>query len=327
MKKIYQDIMWIIATGVGVAMVAFMAVFIPLVGLIIVCIPVPFAVLMEKRGQWQGIIAIILTATIYGLLIHLYVGMAFLFIIPIALFLLYLLKLDNATYEKIAFLSVTTILSFIGATALMTQLLGQNPIEYLTETMISFVSQHSEMLKELFSIYVQMGLIEKTLTQEELIKLLKVTMQETIVYVPIIIISLSFISSSVNLTTCRSLLRKIKKQEKIPALSAFSDWVLPKGTSAGFLLLFVLSFLVMGINRSVGTAVFTTVSSLFVFIFSVQGLSVADCFMKYKGLNQFIRVIALGLILVIFNMILYILGILEQFINLRKKIQQNSHVV
>ena len=86
----------------------------------------------------------------------------------------------------------------------------------------------------------------------------------------------------------------------------------------GFFVLGIAAFLLTLINKPMGETVLYTVSSLFLFVYSMQGLSVAAFIMDRSKMSGVLKVILCLLLLVFLTTVLFIVGVFEQFLHIRE---------
>ncbi len=331
MNKNIQNILVAVACGIGFALAAMIAVFIPIIGLLILCLPVPYVVIMFRRGIWPAVIAVLISALIYGLFLNFYAGVLLAFILPVVLAVYYIAQLDNAVYEKISIIAGAIALAALAGIWTVNLIIRADVLTMIMDDALTMTGEvikaNHAALSEMMGVYVQAGLLEKAMSEQELIRFMQSSLKDMVVYAPAVFIASCVIMAISNLGLLSFIDQRKKLSQSITQLPAFSDWELPRGTSAGFLLLFILSFLFMSINGTMGHQVFVTVSGLFMFVFSLQGLSVADCFLKSKGIGTPLRVTLLVITIIIFSMLLYIVGIFDQLFKIRQNIEKKNHIL
>lgn len=120
--------------------------------------------------------------------------------------------------------------------------------------------------------------------------------------------------------------RAIAKSNKLDVvrIPVFSDYQLPKR----FWLAFALTYLAAIIGESIGLKSFdiveSTVFDVYAFIFMGQALCFLDFFYKKRGMGTGLRVLLHVLATLIFGVFLAFLGLLENIINIRKRMSERQ---
>jgi len=104
-----------------------------------------------------------------------------------------------------------------------------------------------------------------------------------------------------------------RKQPKFQKLPAFREFGLPRNALIGFIIIFILSWLVMAIGIVPNDTIYENVNLLFEFVFAIQGAAVLFFFCYTRRIP---KVVAIIVTILLFNinagqMVLFLLGITD----------------
>lgn len=262
---------------------AFIGFYVPLMGFVMILLPLPFVVLGVRRGYKVMIMGLVTASIILGMLFGIMIGLYMSFYVgPLALgFTLVFKKKMNA---------VRAILIMTGITLLVTTL-SLGVLFYTSGVDIgAMLDESMKMSLEMVSVLVtsQEELNQLTETMTMTIEVIKIIM-------PVLVIMYSAITAAFTLFVTRLILKKLR--EEVMPLGRFKDFRYDQSIAMGTSVIMVLT-LVVGLMGLVNfDALFFNVFLLFMYVFSVQGVAVAVYFLEQwkmpKGAQAFIVIMIL----------------------------------
>lgn len=285
-------------------------------GMIGMLVSAPFILLALRRGYWTGILALLGFCLVCAVLGGPMAGGA---ILLLTVFLVagvpVLLKRQRPYMEYLVCatgLALVSVLAVMGAYALTA---GESLFTAFVAAAEKFLND-TQFFTGIFAIYQQSGLIDSTITAGEFNTLILSYLKDMASVVPAFLLTASAVTGILNLIIPYRM--AVRKGVQMPLIPPFGRWRLPRGTFLGFFVLGIVSYLLTFINAAMGQPVFYTVSSLFLFVYSVQGLSVVAFLMDRTKMSGVLKVILCLLLFAFLSTVLFIVGVFEQFLHIRE---------
>lgn len=317
MTKI-TDFLLAVCVGLVAAAVVLGAVWLPVFGVVLFFLPAPFILLSLRKGYWTGAIGLLTLCVVYTALSGPMAGGAILVLAGFAaLGIPAVLRQKRSYREYLAFsagLVLASVLAIMGLYALVT---GQSLFSALIAQVEQYLNENQDMLGSVLAMYKQWGLADPELSIAVFIRQMVAGVRDFAPFVPALLITSSAIIGVLNLMIpYRLAARKGVSLHEIPP---FGRWRMPRGSVLGFLVLGGLSLLLTLINGATGQTVLYTVSSLFAFLFSIQGLSLAEYLMENGRISVVLRVILCLLLYVFLSPLLLFAGVFDQLLHIREQ--------
>ncbi|NLJ40016.1 MAG: DUF2232 domain-containing protein [Clostridiales bacterium] len=323
MSKPIRAIIEGITAGLASIFFAVILWFIPQLMILAILFPLPFIIAGARNGAFAGIIGLAIPSALAGFLISPMLGIIlFVLNIFILLSLMVVYKKSLVMNEAIILAAGGTLLALLAALQIFNWMQGESFFEYFFEQMRVLLNANSASLDAFIQMYKAIGLIDKAVTGEGFVEVLIEQMRDLMPLVPSALMTASLLSGGINYLVSRALLKKIGTM--VPVVSPFRMWALPKGTGRGFLGLMLAAFLGNLAKIPNFDVVLYTVSSIFTFVFTVQGLSAGAFFLDVKKVHVVLKILILGMILVLLPAGLMFVGIFEQGLGLRKAYTQRK---
>lgn len=287
--------------------------YIPFVGYLTVFMPAMFAVVWIRRGRHYGILSVVVASIISFILgfpaesfmILAYGGIVSGFLSEgirndLKASQVILLGAIGAALSTVVVFSLTELITGIGLTEIFTQAIEDS------KELIRTYQLDPEMVTDLDAQF-------------------DIMMNQMRNMLPFILIMSGLFTSAVNHWAIRKGLKRIRYN--IPEAGQFRDFQLPRNVFLGSMIMMFLSWLtgLVGIPNS--ELLFLNILLIVVFVFSIQGASVAIFFMyHYKFPRSAVVAFTVGGIL-FYSMLqfpLFVLGMLETIINLRDRMRSNA---
>lgn len=290
---------------------------IPVLNILVFLFPVPITVVGIRRGTSVAIMSLVISSILMGLFIHPFFAIImFSLNLLIVLALIYAYKKDYEMSEAIVLSSGATLLSILISLQAFTWMAGESFFDFLWSNLKSFISSNSINLSRLMEIYQTMGMIDKAYSIDQFAEILIGQMKDLALLFPSFLLISSLLLGGSNFFVSRFVLKRLGFTiRKIPP---FRRWSLPKGTGRGFLGLMIVAAIGNWLKLPNFEVVLFTVSSVFTFLFTVQGLSVGNFFLREKRVPGIIGVFILLAAFIFFSVALTFLGILEQILGIRR---------
>lgn len=304
----------------SIVVVSFMALYIIygiyFLPLLVVFIPLPFIVLGKRNGISSNIISLSLTSIIIGFLLGVSSAITlFLIFAPFSFAINYCLKNRKTTLETVL---IGTLAFFISLLILM--YLGGQSSDY------GFAMESEQEFKRILAVQVE-NLKESGMTNYQIlesISLLESAYNYLMVIIPSFLIIFSLIVTYINYFFTSVILRKMGYG--IMHSQGFSKFKLPSNIILGTGVMFLFAFIIGKLEIQYHEALLYNLIFLVAAMFYIQGLSVFDFLLiriKIK-LGFRILLIAINIIFIPMSMILFFIGILDSFFDLRKIRKQKS---
>lgn len=282
----------------------------------LIFLPIPFIYLGVKRGLSQGIISFLVVALSITIMVDIPSGILMVLLyLPVTYTIIDGIKYRRSSLEILgltsAILFVSTLL-FYGITQNIT---GVDIIFSMEEGFNRILTMQTEMFQE-------MGLsnFEILKTIEELEGTYKIFMW----IFPVIILAFSILSSYLNYYISVQVLRK--SGIGIISVPRFSKFRLPNNILLGITIMLVFSYIIKALQINFSDLVFLNIAALIWFMFTTQGLSVIDFYLKNYKFKPIARVITI--IFFIFfrplGTMAFLIGVVDTIIDFRKFRKSNA---
>ncbi|MFY9176996.1 MAG: DUF2232 domain-containing protein [Caldicoprobacterales bacterium] len=306
-----------IIVGVGTIALVMLLFFIPVLNILVLLFPVPFAVVGARRGIVAGIIGLAVSCLVLGLLVDPYFSVivfALNIFIVLSLTVVYTKKLGMN--EAIILSAGGVLLSTLLFLQAFTWIRGESFFDYLLNNLKIMLETNSTGIQDLINRYQAMGILEEGYTFDRFIQRFVGQLKETIPLFPSMLLINSLLVGGISFLVSRFVLKKLRVPT--PHVPPFKHWALPRGTGRGFLGIMLIATIGTWLNISNFDVVLYTVSSVFTFVFTVQGLSVASFFLAEKRIPGIVIVLILVVAFVFLSIALTFLGIFEQIFGIRR---------
>lgn len=302
--------------GVALFMVLYTVIGFNTFPIILILFPILFIAYGVKNGLINGILIMAVVSGIIGFMTDMTSGLLlFLTFAPMTIVIIYGIKNRRKSIEILAASSVVFFLIMLLMVSYFHGLSGINIATELQNNLKNILDVQVDMFKDM------------ELTNLELLRvkdLLENAYKYMLMIVPSMMIIASFLISYINYFLSAIILRKINIG--VINIPRFSKFKLPNNIVPGILIMFLGAYLTKNIEGFNFDAVLANLVLLVGFMVYIQGLAVTDSLMIKKKVKYGIRVVLL-LISVFFTplvSIISILGLLDIFIDFRKKIQRKS---
>lgn len=307
----------IAVSDLAAGMAASLALFFLVLGMIIMLIPAPLILFSLRRGYWKGLLTLLGFSLVCAILGGPMAGGAVLLltVFPVAGVPI-LLRRQRSYMEYLLYAAGLMLISMLATMGGYTLIAGESIFTAFVAFAEKYINNNQQFFVQLLDMYQQTGIIEGDTPTGDFIALIVGQLKDMVSLVPVVLLTISAMIGSLNLMIPYRL--AVRKGVEMPLIPPFSRWRLPRGTFLGFLVLGVVSYLLTFINGPMGQTVFYTVSSLFLFVYSMQGLSVVVFLMDRSRMSGVLKVILCLLLLVFLNTVLFIVGVFEQFLHIRE---------
>lgn len=302
--------------GVALFMVLYTVIGFNTFPIILILFPILFIAYGVKNGLINGILIMAVVSGIIGFMTDMTSGLLlFLTFAPMTIVIIYGIKNRRKSIEILAASSVVFFLIMLLMISYFHGLSGINIATELQNNLKNILDVQVDMFKDM------------ELTNLELLRvkdLLENAYKYMLMIVPSMMIIASFLISYINYFLSAIILRKINIG--VINIPRFSKFKLPNNIVPGILIMFLGAYLTKNIEGFNSDAVLANLVLLVGFMVYIQGLAVIDSLMIKKKVKYGIRMVLL-LISVFFTplvSIISILGLLDIFIDFRKKIQRKS---
>ncbi|MDD3839435.1 MAG: DUF2232 domain-containing protein [Clostridia bacterium] len=297
--------------GIAIAAIATMALSVSILNFILMFIPVPIIFMINRWDIRFGIASLAIAVILLGMALP---AMSIVFILlvttPLSIVFGIAIKKKYPSFRTVIMGAAVVLASIAVSIEVFALSTGTNIFEYFAGQMLEFFNQT-------ISYYKNAGIDNNTIRMIEQFKDNNfdfIDLSRIVIPAGIIIYSLA--CSFLNYFIVIKVLQKYKYD--VRDIPPFSEWKLPRGTGRGLLGINILAYLgaYFGLNNF--DIVFASTYVLLVFVFSIQGLSVIDFYIRKSKLIPFVRILIDVFILLFFGMFLSIIGLLDQPINIRK---------
>jgi uncharacterized protein YybS (DUF2232 family) len=299
---------------------ASLMVFITIAGMIGMLVSGPFILLSLRRGYWVGVLALLGLCLICAVLFSPLAGGAILLLtgflvagVPV------LLRRQRPYLEYLVYVTGLALISLLAVMGAYTVLAGESLFTALVAAAERFLTKN-QFFTGMLDIYQQSGLITSEIAAGDFNTLVVSYLKDMAAVVPALLLTVSAVAGTLNLMIPYRL--SVRKGTEMPLIPPFSRWRLPRGTFLGFLGLGIVAYLLTFINESMGQTVLYTVSSLFIFAYSIQGLCVVAFLFDRSRMSGVLKVILCLLLFAFLSTVLFVVGVFEQFLHLRELLER-----
>jgi len=306
-----------IIVGVATIALAMLLFFIPILNILVLLFPVPFIVVGARRGMLGGIVSLAISCLVLGLLVDPFLGIiAFALNIFIVLSLTIVYKKKLEMNEAIILSAGGVLLSVLLFLQAFTWIRGESFFDFLLNNIKIVLQSNSAILQEFIKQYQALGMLEEAYSAERFIRRIIGQMKDLLPLFPSMLLINSLILGTLSFLVSRFALKKLKVST--PYVPPFRNWSLPRGTGRGFFGIMLIATIGTWMNVSNFDIVLYTVSSMFTFVFTIQGLSVANFFLAEKGIPGVVVVLILIAAFIFLSVALTFLGIFDQIFGVRR---------
>lgn len=317
MNVTLKTILESIITGVITTLIAAVLFFVPVLNTLVLLFPVPLIVLGVRRGTWSGVLGLITSSAMLGIVISPFLGLSvFSYNIILLLGLIGVFNKRLKANECIVISSASVLASILINFKIFEWIIGKSFFDFISENVYQFFTASPENTLALAQLYEKLGILDRVYSSEEFAQLAVNQLKILMPIVPSILLIFSIIVGLALFLLSRFVLKRL--HVAVPFVPPFSNWALPRGTGRGFLLIMMIAVIgmFMGINNF--DVVLYTITALFSFIFSIQGLATAAFFLKAGNLPQIVQILILVVVFTFMSAALSFVGVLEQIFNFRK---------
>ncbi|NLM03737.1 MAG: YybS family protein [Clostridiales bacterium] len=289
-----------------VAMVTFFIIgtlYIPMLYMALIILPVPFILLSTRHGTRYTVISLIVTSFLIGFLAGpIYSIFIFMLSSPLALSMGYSIKKRNKPYEVIGFGTGISTLSIFALIQLISLISGINIINEIAHMVQEVVKHQGDMLTNL-----DIGVIE-----------LKQAINYFMMIVPAMVIIQSMVGAFINYYLTSVIINRFQLADYY--LGEFSEFRLPRNIVLGSFIIFILSVFTSYIEGLKHSALILNITSIFLVVFFLQGISLVAYLLKKSKVPRFIRVSSIILLILISPLmtIIAMLGVTDSIIDIRR---------
>ncbi|NLN41404.1 MAG: DUF2232 domain-containing protein [Clostridiales bacterium] len=317
MDKTLKAALESIIVGVVTIALAFLLFFIPVLNILVLLFPVPFVVVGARRGILGGIVSLGISCLVLALLVDPFLGItAFTLNIFIVLSLIVVYKKNLEMNEAIILSAGGVLLSALLFLQAFTWIRGESFFDFLLNNIKVLLQSNSTNIQGFLKQYQALGMLEEGYSVDRFIQRIIAQMKDLLPLFPSMLLINSLIMGSLSFLISRFVLKKLKVST--PYVPLFRNWSLPRGTGRGFLGIMLIAVIGTWMNVSNFDVVLYTVSSVFTFVFTVQGLSVVNFFLAQKGLPGVVVVLIMVVAFIFLPVALMLLGIFDQIFSVRK---------
>ena len=317
MDKTLKAALESIIVGVVTIALAFLLFFIPVLNILVLLFPVPFVVVGARRGILGGIVSLGISCLVLALLVDPFLGItAFTLNIFIVLSLIVVYKKNLEMNEAIILSAGGVLLSALLFLQAFTWIRGESFFDFLLNNIKVLLQSNSTNIQGFLKQYQALGMLEEGYSVDRFIQRIIAQMKDLLPLFPSMLLINSLIMGSLSFLISRFVLKKLKVST--PYVPLFRNWSLPRGTGRGFLGIMLIAVIGTWMNVSNFDVVLYTVSSVFTFVFTVQGLSVVNFFLAQKGLPGVVVLLIMVVAFIFLPVALMLLGIFDRIFSVRK---------
>ncbi len=280
------------------------------VPLLMLFIPIPFAILGIRNGIYINVISITATSLIIGVLLGFISGVSIILIFaPLSLALNYCISKRKSSMETILITTIAFFISFLVLIGLEANISDLNLTKQLENNFTQLLTMQIDMLNEM-----GMSKYEVLRTTD----LLENAYKTIIILIPSLISIFSLVVSYVNLLFSSIILRKMGYG--ITNYKKFSKFKLPNNIIPGIGIMLFTAFIIKTLKIQYHEALLINITFLISFVFFLQGLAVLDFLLIKSKLHLVFRIliISLNIIFIPMSSILFFIGILDSIFDIRK---------
>lgn len=280
------------------------------VPLLMLFIPVPFAILGIRNGIYINVISIIATSIIIGVLLGFISGVSIILIFaPLSLALNYCISKRKDSMETIFITTIAFFISFLVLIGLEANISNLNLTKQLESNFTQLLTMQIDMLNE-----VGMSKYEVLRTTD----LLENAYKTIIILIPSLISIFSLAVSYINLLFSSIILRKMGYG--IANYKRFSKFKLPNNIIPGIGIMLFTAFIIKTLKIQYHEALLINITFLISFVFFLQGLAVLDFLLIKSKLHVVFRIliISLNIVFIPMSSILFFIGIFDSIFDIRK---------
>lgn len=317
MKKPVKAVLESIIVGIINAFLGMVLFFIPVLNISILLFPVPIIVVGVRQGTLAAIISLAVSSVIMGLFTHPFFGIIiFCLNIFIVLALIAAYKEGYQMNESVVLSSGGALLSMLVSLQAFTWMAGESFFDFLWDNLKAFFSSNSINIEGLMELYRTLGKIDKVYPVDRFAEIFIGQMKDLAPLFPSLLLVTSLLLGGLNFLVSRLALKRMGSP--IPNVPPFKSWSLPRGTGRGFLWLMIIATIGTWIKIPNFEVVLYTISSVFTFVFTVQGLSVVSFLLAEKRVPGVVGVLILIAAFVFLSVVLTFMGIFEQMFGFRR---------
>ena len=317
MEKPVKAILNGIIVGAIIAFLAMVLYAIPLFNILILILPVPITVVGMRQGIHAGFISLAVSSILIGLLVEPFLGIImFCLNAFVVLGLIITYRKDLEMNEAMILSAGGVLVSILVSLQMFAWMVGKSFFDFMLDSMRALINANAVDLKAVREVYQALGIIDKAASPDQFAEFFISQMREMVPVFPAMLLITSLFIGGLNFLVSRSVLKKFGSPT--PSVPPFKRWTLPRGTGRGFLGLILVTALGSWGNIPNFDVVLYTVSAVFTFIFTVQGLSVAAFFLGERGVPGIVGALILIVTLVFMSFALTFLGIFEQIFGTRR---------
>lgn len=141
---------------------------------------------------------------------------------------------------------------------------------------------------------------------------------------PVIILAFSVLCSYINYYFSVQVLRK--SGIGIVTVPRFSKFRLPNNILLGITIMLIFSYIIGALKTGISDIVFLNIAALVLFMFTTQGLSVVDFYLRNYKFKPIARVITIIFLILIrpLSSIVFLIGVVDTFMDFRKLRRSNA---
>lgn len=279
--------------------------------LIFLC-SIPIVVLAERKGQFFAVLSLAIIGILIGF-IDIYVSL--LIVITYASMLIavpYVIRKRLELADSLAICSGAALVAMVISLKILSLMVGQDIFTYTWDFMRELTAQDNEVISNILELYKSIGILDNAITSIQFGELL---IDRFKLLTPSMLIISSIIYGGSNFLLSRRILKLYNIY--VQDIPEFSRWKLPRGTTRGFIIILILSSLGLRIGLKNFDVVVATVSMLFTFIFSIQGLAILVFILKRTKIPKPLRYIINIFSFLLLKSPLSIVGVFDQIFNIR----------
>ncbi len=306
-----------IIVGVLSALLAIILFFIPMLNILVLLFPVPLVVVGVRHGTSAGLISLTVSAMLLGLFIYPHLGIIiFLMNVFIFLSLIVIYNKSLDMNESMVLSAGGTLLSILVTLQAFTWMTGKGFFDFLWDSIKTYFDANSANLQGVIQMYQALGIVDNIQSVDRFAEVLVGQLKDMVPLFPSMLLITSLLVGGANFLVSRFLLKKLRAS--VPYVPPFKKWSLPRGTGRGFLGLMLVAILGSWVKIPNFDVVLYTISSVFTFVFTVQGLSVVTFFLSQKRVPGIVGALILVAAFIFLSVALTFLGIFEQIFGVRR---------
>ncbi|KRQ85969.1 hypothetical protein ABG79_02273 [Caloramator mitchellensis] len=269
--------------------------------------PLPLALVQIKHGYKYSITSLVATTIIILLFTDPYTAFGFAItngLLGIALG--YMIKKRANVFTMIFVMVIINIISLTASIKLFGLIAGQDYIKMAFEELYRSLDTAKNM-------YSKMGIPKET--TEAIFK--SIPPRETMMMlIPTALIFHGILSSVITYFFAKKIYSRFGiKLEDIPK---FSNWYIPAKFALTLMLLILLGYLAAYMRLNRGEAILLNAMYLMMFVFTINGLAALSFYLEKRGLAKSLRLLIMFFVFTSFGNLLFIVGIIDYSLNLRK---------